>query len=218
MTPDTEKTRSLKPGDEKASTQVYDILLRKLLGNELVPGDMLNRRDVARELGVSVAPVLEAMLQLENEGFLEGIPRKGTRVRPVRPADVVGQLIVREALECEAARMYCGKPVSESWDRLLVMASELDGCHIDEPRRWELEIAFHRTLVQLTGCQPLAREFERNFRLTVFHRINHMVGVSSGDLIDRHTRLLETLRDAGPDEAERAVRAHVRSGKGHLFQ
>src|SRR4051794_1015015 len=53
------------------SSQVYDQLLRRLLSGELPPGHVFNRRQVAAELGVSVAPVLEAMLELEAEGLIE---------------------------------------------------------------------------------------------------------------------------------------------------
>ena len=204
-------------GSRSLSGYVYETLLRRLLRNELVPGEMLNRRDVARELGVSVAPVLEAMVALENEGFLEGIPRKGTRVRPVRGEDVAGQLVVREALECAAARLYCGAPVRARQGELRVLAGRLDAVSADSPQRWEREIAFHQALVRLTRCEALIREFERVFRLTVFHRINRVVGSQLGRVVNRHVKLLSRLASAGPDEAERAIRDHVRSGKGDLF-
>ena len=98
--------------NESLSSKAYNYLVKSLLKNELVPGDSINRRDIADKLGMSVAPVLEAMLQLESEEYLESVPRKGTIVKPIRIDDVTGQLIVREALECAAARYYCGKPVS----------------------------------------------------------------------------------------------------------
>ncbi len=202
---------------DSLSQQVYRTLLGRLLRSGLVPGEMLNRRDVAAELGVSVAPVLEAMLQLEMEGFLEGIPRKGTRVRPIKTEDVVGQLIVREALECAATRIYCGEKVRAAGAGLAEAARKLDGFDDESPDRWEAEIAFHQGLVRLTGCEPLIREFERHFRLNAFYRINRVVGGVQGQVVDRHTRLLQTLKTAGPDRAERAIREHIRSGKGHLL-
>jgi len=70
------------------SKEVYQEILSRLMDNRLVPGNILNRRKVAKELGVSVAPVLEALKQLEMEGFLESIPRKGTIVKPTSIADI----------------------------------------------------------------------------------------------------------------------------------
>ena len=66
------------------SREVYNTLLQQLLQNELIPGTILNRRKVAAELGVSVAPVLEAMLQLEMEGFLEASGRKRGSIQRYR--------------------------------------------------------------------------------------------------------------------------------------
>jgi DNA-binding transcriptional MocR family regulator len=67
-------------------------------------GDLINRRQVAAALGISTAPVHEAMAQLEAEGLLEALPRKGTRVRRALPHDVKDILIVREALDKLACR------------------------------------------------------------------------------------------------------------------
>ena len=46
------------------------------LERELKPGEIINRRQIATRLDMSVAPVLEAMLRLESEGYLETLPRK----------------------------------------------------------------------------------------------------------------------------------------------
>ena len=46
------------------SNEVYTALLNELMTGELLPGQMINRRDIAEKLGTSTAPVLEAMKQL----------------------------------------------------------------------------------------------------------------------------------------------------------
>src|SRR5688500_11104912 len=94
--------------DGSLSTRVYDDILGRIVSGRMKPGDVFNRRQVAAELGVSVAPVLEAMLELETEGLIQTLPRRGTRVCQASADDVWGQLMVREALECQAARLYCG--------------------------------------------------------------------------------------------------------------
>src|SRR4051812_40425502 len=107
------------------ASRVYEEILKRLLSGELAPGQIFNRRQTAAELGVSVAPVLEAMLELEAEGLIESLPRKGTRVRVLTLDDLQGQLVVREALECQAARLYCGRPVQRESKRLLRLAEEI---------------------------------------------------------------------------------------------
>ena len=97
--------------DSLLSNRVYEQLYGAMLDGRLRPGDRLNRRQVSVDLGVSVAPVLEAMTQLEWEGFLETSPRAGTLVRQVTLADVLGKFRLRQAIEVEAARVSAGKPI-----------------------------------------------------------------------------------------------------------
>jgi DNA-binding GntR family transcriptional regulator len=195
---------------------VYDDLLDKLLNNNLVPGEILNRRTVAHELGVSVAPVLEAMLQLETEGFLESIPRKGTQVRPIRQEDIIGMFVVREALECQAARLYCGKRILVAFDRLLPLAQQLDQESTGHPQHWIREIEFHSTLVGLAECRMLSEEYKRCIHLNMFHGINKFYPREGDRGRMSHELLLRELKTPDPDVAERVIRAHVRSGKGPL--
>jgi len=196
--------------------QAYRAVLERLMSGQLPPGTMLDRRSVAAELGMSVAPVLEAMLQLEADGFLEALPRRGTRVRLVDREAVRGQLIVREALECEAARMYCSEPVRAIYSTLLPLAEKLDRS-IERPADgWHDEVEFHGALVALANCAALNDAFSRVMRQGLFFAVIALnppadVGRSS------HVTLLGKLKTADADTAEKLIRAHLRSGKEHIL-
>jgi DNA-binding GntR family transcriptional regulator len=186
------------------------------MDKRLIPGTMLNRRDVAKELGVSVAPVLEAMLQLEMEGFLESVPRKGSFIKAIRLEDVYGQLMVREALECQAARLYCGKPLSAGKAALMDTAGKLDTLSGGSIKQWEGEIQFHLSLIETAKCVPLSQAYIRTMRLGLFYQLNQIVNIRSQPE-DKHTSLVEALCSASPGQAEGLIRRHVRSGKDHLL-
>jgi len=203
---------------QSLSQDVYQHLLEKFLHNELVPGNILNRREIAQQLGVSVAPVLEALLQLEMEGFVESIPRKGTLVKPIRQGDIFGQLMLREAVECQAARLYCGEPVRANRSRLEVLARELETTAAETPEHWKQELALHSSLVELSGCPALLKEFNRFMRLGVFFRLNRILEPLDRQDGRSHSDLLELVCTDDPDLAERAVREHLRSGKQRIFR
>lgn len=198
--------------------QAYEAIRGKLLQNQLVAGQIFNRRAIAEELGMSVAPVLEAMVQLENEGFLESIPRKGTQVRPVRREDVVGMSIVREALECQAARLYCGSKIKDATPELKPLALKLDQTGAGHPNHWEMELEFHTKLVALAGVPLLSDEFSRCIHLNMFFAINKLFPGETDKNRNSHEELLQILAECGPDEAETHLRKHVRSGKGPLSE
>lgn len=204
--------------NKSLSNEVYEFLLKRILSNELLPGELINRRNIAEEMGVSVAPVLEAMLNLEWEGFLESIPRKGTQIRILKEADIKGQLIVREAIECQAARMYCGKPVSRNQDKLLEMARKVDNSQKSTMEDWEIEIKFHRSLVELANCSMLTREFDRIMKMYLFYSMNRVIPNAEQIRRDNHIKLVNDLQTTDSDEGERIIRNHLLVGKEYFFK
>ena len=138
------------------STNVYNILLSRLLSGELQPGDIINRRQIAKECNVSVAPVMEAMMQLEHEGFLKTMDRKGTIVRYFTKEDIMGHLILKEAIECAAAFRYTREDIEEHYNELYQMAAELDrGTNMGSMQMWTLDLELHKSLVALAGYEEL---------------------------------------------------------------
>ena len=203
---------------EQLSRRVYRELLQRIVTRKLKPGATLNRRQVALELGVSVAPVLEALLELQTEGLVESLPRKGTRVRTLTRQEVWGQLVVREALECQAARLYCGEPVRAQQARLDRLAAAVDEA---EPNSIELataEIRFHRHLVSLSSCRPLVHTFDRVMKLGLLHSVHVLHPNPENATRSSHEDLVKQLITESPDEAEAAIREHVQSGKEELWE
>jgi GntR family transcriptional regulator, rspAB operon transcriptional repressor len=85
--------------------QVYDHILTQIFARELRPGDLLDRKLIAEELEVSLIPVSDAVQRLTHEGLLTTRRRQGTFVSSPGIEDVRGQLLLREALECQSARL-----------------------------------------------------------------------------------------------------------------
>jgi DNA-binding GntR family transcriptional regulator len=81
-----------------------DALRRLIISGALRPGARVNQEDVAAELGVSVAPVREALRVLEQEGQVTYKPRRGYSVTELRMADLDEIYALRALLEGRAAR------------------------------------------------------------------------------------------------------------------
>lgn len=84
--------------------RVYDELRARIERGELKEGEKVVELSVCDSLGVSRTPVREALIQLEADGYLEGIPRRGFRVRSFDEAsarevfEMLGPLDGRAAL------------------------------------------------------------------------------------------------------------------------
>src|SRR5689334_16250036 len=70
------------------------------------PGDVrLDERQLSSDLGISRTPVREAMAQLEREGFVRSVPRRGIYVVRKTKQEVIELITAWAALESMAARL-----------------------------------------------------------------------------------------------------------------
>src|SRR5215475_11789781 len=108
------------------ASEAYEFVKQRILRGELPMGQVISRRKIAAELGMSFLPVSEALLRLEFEGLLESRPRAGTRVRIPTVEDVEGHFVVREALEVQSARLFASAATAEEKAELLKLAARVD--------------------------------------------------------------------------------------------
>ena len=65
----------------------------------------LDERRLAQDFGISRTPVREAMAQLEREGFVRSVPRRGVYVVRKTKVEVIEMITAWAALESMAARL-----------------------------------------------------------------------------------------------------------------
>ena len=197
--------------------QAYDHIFHQLLRRDLRPGDLLDRKQIAEDLGVSLIPVSDAVQRLTHEGFLTTRRRQGTFVRAPKIEDVRGELLLREALECQSARLYCGEKLRKALPKLRKLARAADKAADAGRQLWTEDFAFHQALVALTDCDALISCFERVVNLSLFHQ-TALISPMQSATYDRHMELLEGLCEASIDDAECRIRQHLRLGKDALFE
>jgi DNA-binding GntR family transcriptional regulator len=79
--PDVLECRSLRE-------QVYEVLRDAIGKGELLPGAFIDLKRIERQLGISKTPLRDALIQLESEGFVTILPRRGVLVRPLTLEDI----------------------------------------------------------------------------------------------------------------------------------
>ncbi len=197
--------------------QAYDHIFNLLLRRDLRPGDLVDRKQIAEDLGVSLIPVSDAVQRLTHEGFLTTRRRQGTFVRPPSIEDLRGGFLLREALECQSARLYCGERIRKALPGLRKLARAADKAADARGQLWKEDFAFHRALVALTECDALTSCFERVVNLSLFHQ-TALITPLQVVTYDRHVELLADLSETSVDEAESRIRQHLRCGKDALFE
>ena len=192
--------------------EAYVIIRERILRGEVSIGQVISRRKIAAELGMSFLPVSEAFLRLEFEGLLESRPRAGTRVRIPSREDVRGHYLVREALEAEAARLFAEMAAPEERAELLKLAMRVDAMSVqqetDRFHYLNLHSRLHRRIAECTRCPALCEAIEKTRALSSTW-LCVARSFSNGNAPSRHVELMEVLVQGDRDAAAAAMREHV---------
>ena len=202
--------------------RAYASVLERLKRGELEFGHMVSRRTTARELKMSLPPVAEAFQQLEHEGLLESRPRVGTRVRVPSVDDVQGHYMVREALECQAARLFAAGANKLEQELLKQRGAELDrmlaGPDVNRIEYLNLHEQFHGQVPRAT-CSAAFVESFRKTQIPIWTWISCSVfwadfrANSEPRWTTRsHWELASALSGGDVVVAEAAMRSHVQAG------
>src|SRR5438477_7395620 len=144
------------------ATEAYEFVKHRILRGELPLGQVISRRKIAAELGMSFLPVSEALLRLEFEGLLESRPRAGTRVRIPSREDVRGHYIVREALEVQAAMLFAAVATAEDRNDVEQLATRVDTMSASEQTLYlPAHEKLHRRIAEGARCPALSMAIEK---------------------------------------------------------
>lgn len=105
--------------------QIGKSLSAAIVSGELAPGTMVSVPGLAAEFGVSATPVREAILDLEQRGFVRSVANKGFRVTEVSRADLVEIIEIRTMLEAPIMGSLAGTITAEDMPKWREMADRI---------------------------------------------------------------------------------------------
>jgi DNA-binding GntR family transcriptional regulator len=79
--------------------QVYEYLRDEISNRKLLPGATININEISRQLGISKTPLRDAIIQLEIEGFVTILPRRGVTVKKMTLQEIKDSYEIVGALE-----------------------------------------------------------------------------------------------------------------------
>jgi DNA-binding GntR family transcriptional regulator len=204
------------------SELVYVRLKQLLRDGRVSGGSLLSESDLARQLGVSTTPVHEAVVRLESEGFLTGLPQRGVRVVHLTPRDIAEIFELREALESEVVRLILVRAPQSALEELQQYAAAGDAAIGGEYAAFNAaDIALHDALARAAGNRRLQqslndlRTWVQRIRVATVENNMRLPGRPQRAQ-DEHRQLVEALihRD---NAAEGIVRLHISSLKDEIL-
>jgi DNA-binding GntR family transcriptional regulator len=172
----------------------------------------LDERRLARDFGISRTPVREAMAQLEREGFVRAVPRRGIYVVRKTKAEVIQMITAWAALESMAARLITENAKQDDIASLRRMFTNFENgqvrAHLDEYS--EANIEFHQTIIRMSANGVLIDLAENLF---THMRMIRRKTIGEKDRADRsirdHLHIIEALEARETARAETLVRDHA---------
>jgi DNA-binding GntR family transcriptional regulator len=199
--------------DDGLAGEAYVTVRERILRGELAIGQVISRRKIAAELGMSFLPVSEALLRLEHDGLLESRPRAGTRVRVPTRQDVEGHYVVREALEAQAAMLFAAQATRDERSELLKLAMRVDSLSAQpDGNRFVylgLHEKLHRRIAECARCAALSDAISRTSALASTWLCATRPATLNPPT--HHEDLMKVLTNESPSTAADAMRAHIRS-------
>ena len=190
-------------------------LREAILTGRLLPGERISDARVAEEMGISRAPVREAIRQLAAHGLVKEERRRGAFVRRLSRTSVGQVYDCRRALEGLAARRVAiGPELAAHVSALQFLVEEMNGAsrRRDPAQMAEVDHRFHTTLCEATGNTWLIRLYaqiaDQSRLMQSLDAIAH-AEADVRELAMRHQPIVDAVASGDPGLAERAVIDHI---------
>ena len=214
---------------QKVSERVAGLILDQISNGDLTPGERLpGERQLAESLGVSRVSVRAALQKLKAQGFLEAVQGGGTRVissagdmdspltalLQTNSGNLHDLAEIRGGLEVWAARKAALNATEEDVKRLEAVIAAMEKARGTD--KAVEDINFHYALARATGSVVYVHIFDvirDTLTSTLEYHQYRPVREFIDDqvLIEQHRSVLEAIKTRNPNDAAKAMSAHLES-------
>ena len=186
-----------------------------IISGTLKAGSRVSEPDLAERYGISRTPIREAFRQLESEGYLTVIPRRGAVVSEFSQKDVEEFYAIKSILEGYAARRACDKLTRKELERLQTINDRLAELaeQNDVKTFFKIHSDFHDLFIRAADNEKL-RELITSL-VTRFQRLRFMSLSLPGRMqisVQEHEKIIEAFSRKDAETAETLVRKNAEFG------
>ncbi len=180
--------------------QIYEYLQEEIQAGRIVPGSLINLKEISAHLGVSKTPLRDALIQMECEGFVSILPRRGVLLKKMTLQEVKEILEIIGALEASALRLVFDRITPRRIDKMEKLNASMRRCIQEktfeafDPQYYSLNIAFHNVFLELSDNAAMKQLMTTlKQRLYDFPRIAYMKDWEWANC-DEHDRFINLIR------------------------
>jgi DNA-binding GntR family transcriptional regulator len=175
----------------------YENIKTQIIQGNLTPGSWLREQELADAMEISRAPIREAFNQLEREGFIEILPRKGAKVISISEKEVEDIFEIRETLESLAIQKSLKNISLEKLNQITIKFERFKLKPAEKPIRLEylsLDKEFHDLLIQHCNNKMLI-----NLLASIQEKVHWLRGFSLDNYsfaqsIEEHIAIIDAIQ------------------------
>ena len=197
--------------------QISNTLRASLITGRMKPGKTYSVPSIAKEFGVSVTPVREAMLNLIKEGLVVPIKNKGFRIAKISSEDLDQIVEVRQLIEVPVV-LQVMTSISEAKLRELHAIAERVVSYAemgDVILYIETDRTFHLDMIAVTGNMRIVRIVDELRAQTRLYGLGKLA--REGSLVDsarEHLEILAAMEQKDADKVSQLMKRHIAHGRG----
>lgn len=197
--------------------QALRVIRARIISGELRPGKLYALGAVGEQLGVSVTPVREAVLDLAREGLVELARNRGFRVREMTDHDLDEIVVLRRMTEVAAVRIIAEKSLLANAEELRERAAATEKCAADGD--WvgflDNDRDLHMGILANLGNERLLRIVGSLRDQSRLYGLDKVAGTASlMQSTHEHHQLLEAIIAGHADEAAIIMNRHLSHTRG----
>lgn len=189
--------------------KIASILMQRIIDGKIAVGDKLKEAHLAKEFGVSQAPVREAMITLVSKGILEHRPNVGTHVKSYSKEETIEIYQIREALELYACHCLENADISfikEIYKKMLKTVKEQD-----VKRLVEYDQYFHELLLKGCGNCSMTHIWREQYTKSAVTHVIKEFDAPLEEIVSMHLPIIEAIEERSVQKCDAAIRHHYQA-------
>ena len=202
-------------------SEVYNVLLKKLLSLQIQPGERIGVDRLARDLGISQTPIREALSQLEVQGLVVKVHLSGYRAAPQLTRKQFDDLCeLRLLIEPAAAAQAATLITPAEMDEIVTLATRMREPHPEDPQSTYNAFAqddarFHAAIAKASRNELYYDIVtQQRMHLHLF-RLRFYVRLTEGAIVE-HADIIGALARKSAGEAAMAMRLHIENASSRF--
>ncbi|HEX7021637.1 MAG TPA: GntR family transcriptional regulator [Trueperaceae bacterium] len=194
-------------------SQIATAIRQAILAGRLKPGDRISEAQMAQEMGVSRAPIREAINQLQEQGLVVVEPHKGSFIRELNPADIRDLIRLRAELEGYVGELLIDNGIEEGliaslnhhMDAMIAAADEDDFLKLVKHDQ-----QFHVALYEASRSRPLIEVMNGvAFRIRIFMVVTKLLSSDLHKAAKAHSLIIHALMTGDRENIRDIMKVHI---------